>query len=149
MFTLAVIRMVVFVCIWICLGRRIWLLPNLFSDEAPINELLRPLIAEDKQLLKDGSEVAPPSLPNRIAAAVATIAAVVFLYRVAPDGEGLAQGAKGANQGLLEMLNLQDPRLRIAGGNASDLVRAQLLPRLRSRAELPPALDCVACVRRC
>ena len=39
--------------------------------------------------------------------------------RVSPDSEGLAHSAKSANQGLLEMLNLQDPRLRIADANST------------------------------
>lgn len=42
-FGVALVRVVVFTFFWICLGRYVWLLPNLFNEEIPISEVLKPL----------------------------------------------------------------------------------------------------------
>ena len=48
MFVVSVVRVLVFIVIWIAAGRRVWLVPHLFSDEVPISHILSPWVEEDK-----------------------------------------------------------------------------------------------------
>jgi translocation protein SEC62 len=44
---IGVIRVVVFAAVWITVGRQFWVLPNITSDEIPIDEVFSPMWAFD------------------------------------------------------------------------------------------------------
>ena len=46
-FVIGVIRVVVFAAVWITVGRQFWMLPNITSDEIPIDEVFSPMWAFD------------------------------------------------------------------------------------------------------
>jgi len=115
-FALSVVRLVLFVLIWVALGRNVWLFPNLYSEEIPITQILKPLIAES--LPKKGEE--PPSLGARLAFGLAFAATAVAVYHTVPEGTGVVSGMGAVNKGVLEMLNLHNGPKSIGDGNASD-----------------------------
>lgn len=42
-----VVRVIVFAIVWIVAGRQFWILPNITSDEIPIDEVFSPMWAFD------------------------------------------------------------------------------------------------------
>ena len=114
-FALSVVRLVLFVSLWVALGRNVWLFPNLYSEEIPITHILSPVIAES--LPKKGE--APPSLGARLAFGGALAFAAVAAYRVVPEGTGVVSGMGAVNKGVLEMLNLHNGPKSISDGEAN------------------------------
>ena len=63
-----VVRVFVFAVVWIVFGRHFWVLPNITSDEIPIDEVFSPMWAFD-DLDANGNVVGKISAINRLAAA--------------------------------------------------------------------------------
>jgi hypothetical protein len=127
LFFLTVARLIVFTALWVSLGRSVWLLPNLYSDDVPISGILSPFIAEDKPKAKAGDDpnaVTSPPLIKRLAVAAAAALLLHALYRATPDGKGVVSNLKGANKSILEMLNLHDGPKSIAGGGGENATAA-------------------------
>lgn len=114
---LSVVRLALFASVWLLLGRYVWLLPNLYSEEVPLLQLLTPWVAETKV------EKAPPLVSRAFFALLASVA-TGFIYNNLPEGAGGSAGivgiAKGTEQSILEMLNLHNGGLgRLGDVNAS------------------------------
>ena len=67
-FVVGVVRVFVFAVVWIVFGRHFWVLPNITSDEIPIDEVFSPMWAFD-DLDANGNVVGKISAINRLAAA--------------------------------------------------------------------------------
>jgi len=104
----------------VALGRSIWLLPNLYSEEIPITQILTPWVEETKP--KGAAQ--PPSLAARLAVALTVALTCVGLYRTVPEGTGVVSSMSSVNKGVLEMLNLHEGAAKSIGpgGNATGLV---------------------------
>ena len=136
LFFLSVLRLAIFIACWIALGRALWLLPNLYSDDVPITAILRPLWGEEKG--KPGD--ATPGLAKRLSVCAVVLGTAYSLYCAAPDSEGLASNLKGANQSLLEMLNLHEaPKSIAATGNTTGVMAARpAMPSFLTGQPPPP-----------
>ena len=73
-FVVGVVRVFVFAVVWIVFGRHFWVLPNITSDEIPIDEVFSPMWAFD-DLDANGNVVGKISAINRLAAAGSAAAA--------------------------------------------------------------------------
>ena len=121
LFVVSVVRVVLFTLTWVATGRSVWLLPNLYSDDVPVSQILRPVWGEEKPR----GDAQPPSLARRLAVAVGAAALCFTLYRAAPEGEGVVGNLKGANKSILEMLNLHEGPKSIGAGASNATAPAQ------------------------
>jgi hypothetical protein len=137
LFALTVLRLVLFVLIWIPTGRSVWLLPNLYAEDIPITHILTPLIQETpkakpvaKRLEASGTAAAAapqteeeedgPSLVSRLQVALAVCLACYGAYLALPEGTGVVSTAVGTSNSILEMLNLHDAGAkRLSEGDGS------------------------------
>ena len=125
LFVISVVRLVLFTLTWVATGRSVWLLPNLYSDDIPVSQILSPVWGEEKPR----GDAQPPSLARRLAVAAGAAALCLTLYRAAPEGEGVVGNLKGANKSILEMLNLHEaPKSIGAGGPANGTAAATAPP---------------------
>ena len=143
LFALTVLRLVLFILIWIPTGRSVWLLPNLYAEDIPITHILSPLIQETpktKPVAKRleassgaaaaGGSAAPPqteeeedgpSLVSRLQVALAVCLVSYGVYCALPEGTGVVSTAVGTSNSILEMLNLHDAGAkRLSDGNGSN-----------------------------
>lgn len=135
LFVVSVVRVLIFTAMWVATGRSIWLLPNLYSDDVPVSQILRPFLGEEE---RKGDA---PSLARRLLVAAGAGAMVLTLYRAAPEGEGVVGNLKGANKSILEMLNLHEaPRSLGAGAPPSNETAAAKQP--------PPTLNAATMVEQ-
>ena len=126
-FAVTILRLLLFIAVWVLTGRSIWLLPNLYSEEIPITQLLSPLVSETKP--KAGED--PPGVATRLAVAAAVIVFCVSVYGSVPEGVGVVSGVRGGTQSVLDMLNLSGGPKSIGdgtAGNASTVAPAQPPP---------------------
>jgi hypothetical protein len=125
LFVISVVRLVLFTLTWVATGRSVWLLPNLYSDDIPVSQILSPVWGEEKPR----GDAQPPSLARRLLVAAGAAALCMTLYRAAPEGEGVVGNLKGANKSILEMLNLHEaPKSIGAGGPANGTAAATSPP---------------------
>lgn len=85
-FVIFVVRVVVFAVVWIVAGRQFWVLPNITSDEIPIDEVFSPMWAFD-DLNAEGEVVGKIPLLSRLGAAGVAGALLVALYYVVGPGD--------------------------------------------------------------
>lgn len=84
-FVIFVVRVIVFAVVWIIAGRQFWILPNITSDEIPIDEVFSPMWAFD-DLDAAGDVVGKIPLFSRLGAAGVAGALLVALYYVVGPG---------------------------------------------------------------
>ena len=140
LFALTVLRLVLFVFIWIPTGRSVWLLPNLYAEDIPITHIFTPLIQETPKAKPaaakkleaaappGGAAGAPPpteeeeegpSLVSRLQVALAVCLASYAAYCALPEGTGVVSTAVGTSNSILEMLNLHDAGAKRLGNGSS------------------------------
>lgn len=120
-FVVFVVRLVVFAVVWIVAGRQFWILPNITSDEIPLDEVFSPMWAFD-DLDAAGKVVGKIPLLSRLGAAGAAAALLVGLYYVAPEKGSAIKTINKAHGSILDLFDLYDTPKSLAGqgGNATD-----------------------------
>lgn len=124
-FVVFVVRVIVFAVVWIVAGRQFWIMPNITSDEIPIDEVFSPMWAFD-DLDAEGKVVGKIPLLSRLAAAGAAGALLVALYWVAPEKGSAIKSINKAHGSILDLFDLYDTPKSLAGamGNVTDAANA-------------------------
>ena len=87
-FAVSVLRLALFVTLWVATGRSVWLFPNLYSEEIPITHILSPWLEESRPKPGEG----PPSLGARLGLGFAVLSTASALYQSVPEGTGVVAG---------------------------------------------------------
>jgi translocation protein SEC62 len=117
-FVVGVVRVFVFAVVWIVFGRHFWVLPNITSDEIPIDEVFSPMWAFD-DLDANGNVVGKISAINRLAAAGSAAAALAALYAIAPEKGSAIKSINRAHGSILDLFDLYDTPKGLAGAAAN------------------------------
>ena len=112
-FVVFVVRTVVFAVVWLLTGRHFWILPNITSDEIPIDEVFSPMWEFD-DLDAAGNVVGRIGAVKRIGLAGALTAVLVGLYKIAPENTKAINIHK-AHDSILDLFDLNDVPKGIAG----------------------------------
>lgn len=122
------VRGLIFALAWMLAGQRLWLLPNLLSDEVPLDHVFTPVWGVDNG--RDGS-LPPPKFSSRLVVAAGTATLCWALWRYAPENSAgrAARGFRRSHDAVLEMLHLMRNSSRVqlpgeAPGNASSSAAA-------------------------
>ena len=84
LFLIFAVRAVVFTAVWVIFGRQFWILPNISSDEIPIDQIFSPLWCFD-DVDREGKVVGRVPLHKRLFAAGGVGAVLAALYHIAPE----------------------------------------------------------------
>ena len=113
-FVVGVVRVFVFAVVWIVFGRHFWVLPNITSDEIPIDEVFSPMWAFD-DLDAGGNVVGKIPALNRLAAAGSAAAMLAALYAIAPEKGSAIKSINRAHGSILDLFDLYDTPKGLAG----------------------------------
>jgi translocation protein SEC62 len=113
-FVIGVVRVLVFAVVWIVFGRQFWVLPNITSDEIPIDEVFSPMWAFD-DLDANGNAVGRIPALNRLAASGLAAALVFGLYKIAPEKGSAIKSINRAHGSILDLFDLYDTPKGLAG----------------------------------
>jgi translocation protein SEC62 len=116
-FFIFVVRTAVFAVVWLLTGRHFWILPNITSDEIPIDEVFSPMWEFD-DLDASGNVVGRINAVKRLGLAGALTAVLVGLYKIAPENTKAINIHK-AHDSILDLFDLNDVPKGIAGSTAS------------------------------
>jgi translocation protein SEC62 len=114
-FVIGVVRVFVFAVVWIVFGRQFWVLPNITSDEIPIDEVFTPMWAFD-DLDAGGNVVGKIPALNRLAAAGTAAALLAALYTIAPEKGSAIKSINRAHGSILDLFDLYDTPKGLTGG---------------------------------
>jgi len=117
-FVVGVVRVFVFAVVWIVFGRHFWVLPNITSDEIPIDEVFSPMWAFD-DLDAGGNVVGKIPALNRLAAAGSAAAVLAALYAIAPEKGSAIKSINRAHGSILDLFDLYDTPKGLAGAAAN------------------------------
>ena len=118
-FVIFVVRAIVFAIVWIVFGRHFWILPNISSDEIPIDEIFSPMYAFDDLDPRTGEVVGRiPTLKRLLAAGTAGLM-LAGLYRIAPEKGSAIKSINRAHGSILDLFDLYDTPKSIGGKAAS------------------------------
>lgn len=118
-FVIFVVRAIVFAIVWIVFGRHFWILPNISSDEIPIDEIFSPMYAFDDLDPRTGEVVGRiPTLKRLLAAGTAGLM-LAGLYRIAPEKGSAIKSINRAHGSILDLFDLYDTPKSIGGEAAS------------------------------
>ena len=117
-FVVGVVRVFVFAVVWIVFGRHFWVLPNITSDEIPIDEVFSPMWAFD-DLDAGGNVVGKIPALNRLAAAGSAAAMLAALYAIAPEKGSAIKSINRAHGSILDLFDLYDTPKGLAGAAAN------------------------------
>ena len=118
-FVIFVVRAIVFAIVWIVFGRHFWILPNISSDEIPIDEIFSPMYAFDDLDPRTGEVVGQiPTLKRLLAAGTAGLM-LAGLYRIAPEKGSAIKSINRAHGSILDLFDLYDTPKSIGGEAAS------------------------------
>jgi translocation protein SEC62 len=109
------VRVFVFAVVWIVFGRQFWVLPNITSDEIPIDEVFTPMWAFD-DLDAGGNVVGKIPALNRLAAAGTAAALLAALYTIAPEKGSAIKSINRAHGSILDLFDLYDTPKGLTGG---------------------------------
>jgi translocation protein SEC62 len=112
------VRVFVFAVVWIVFGRHFWVLPNITSDEIPIDEVFSPMWAFD-DLDAGGNVVGKIPALNRLAAAGSAAAMLAALYAIAPEKGSAIKSINRAHGSILDLFDLYDTPKGLAGAAAN------------------------------
>ena len=112
-FVVFVVRTVVFAVVWLLTGRHFWILPNITSDEIPIDEVFSPMWEFD-DLDASGNVVGRIGAVKRLGLAGALAAVLVGLYKIAPENTKAINIHK-AHDSILDLFDLNDVPKGITG----------------------------------
>ena len=107
-------RAMVFALVWIVAGRQFWVLPNISSDEIPLDEIFSPLWAFD-DVDANGAVVGYVPLVNRLMGAGSVAAVLYALYWVAPENGSAIKSISKAHGSILDLFDLNDAPKSVAG----------------------------------
>ena len=119
-FVIGVVRVMVFAVVWITIGRQFWVLPNITSDEIPIDEVFSPMWAFD-DLDVNGNVVGRIPAMNRLAAASTAFAILAVLYRIAPEKGSAIKTINKAHGSILDLFDLYDTPKGLQGSVAPNV----------------------------
>lgn len=77
MFVTSAVRATIFGALWILLGKRVWIFPNILAEEATLSELFRFWPKKDEE--------DPPKWTGRLFYTVVSIVVILVLRHHAPD----------------------------------------------------------------
>jgi len=95
-------RLAVYAIVWTALGKYVWVIPNLFADHVPINEIFSPMFEEEKN--KRGVPYPAPPMLKRFVAVGALVSALYAAYKHTPE-KGYGAKIKSSGDDLFEFLN--------------------------------------------
>ena len=101
-----VVRGVVFACVWLVSGRHFWILPNIASDEIPINEVFSPMWMFD-DLDANGNVVGKIGIVQRILGTGILSGVLVGVYKIAPEKTQALKIVGRAHDAILEQFHLK------------------------------------------
>ena len=101
-----VARGVVFAGVWLVSGRHFWILPNIASDEIPINEVFSPMWMFD-DLDASGNVVGKIGIVQRILGTGILSGALVGVYKIAPEKTQALKIVGRAHDAILEQFHLK------------------------------------------
>jgi translocation protein SEC62 len=101
-----VVRGVVFACVWLVSGRHFWILPNIASDEIPINEVFSPMWMFD-DLDASGNVVGKIGIVQRILGTGILSGVLVGVYKIAPEKTQALKIVGRAHDAILEQFHLK------------------------------------------
>ena len=101
-----VVRGVVFACVWLVSGRHFWILPNIASDEIPINEVFSPMWMFD-DLDANGNVVGKIGIVQRILGTGILSSVLVGVYKIAPEKTQALKIVGRAHDAILEQFHLK------------------------------------------
>ena len=119
LFLIFAVRAVVFTAVWVIFGRQFWILPNISSDEIPIDQIFSPLWCFD-DVDREGKVVGRVPLHKRLFAAGGVGAVLAALYHIAPERGSAIKTIHKAHGSILDLFDLYDTPKGLAGGNATD-----------------------------
>ena len=111
------VRFAVYAVVWTLTGKHVWLIPNLWSDEVAIVDILNPWIAEEKD--KDGKPYPAPHYTHRAAAIFGLVTMVYAVYANTPE-KGYGAKIKKYNEDALDFLVAHASFGRIEGKTLAD-----------------------------
>ncbi|CAL6396806.1 unnamed protein product [Bathycoccus prasinos] len=97
---------VVFAGVWLVSGRHFWILPNIASDEIPINEVFSPMWMFD-DLDASGNVVGKIGIVQRILGTGILSGALVGVYKIAPEKTQALKIVGRAHDAILEQFHLK------------------------------------------
>ena len=100
------VRAVVFAAVWLVSGRHFWILPNIASDEIPINEVFSPMWMFD-DLDASGKVVGKIGLVQRILGTGVLSGTVYGVYKIAPEKTQALKIVGRAHDAILEQFHLK------------------------------------------
>ena len=100
------VRAVVFAAVWLVSGRHFWILPNIASDEIPINEVFSPMWMFD-DLDASGNVVGKIGLVQRILGTGVLSGTVYGVYKIAPEKTQALKIVGRAHDAILEQFHLK------------------------------------------
>lgn len=101
-----IIRIIVFVAVWLVSGRQFWILPNIASDEIPINEVFSPMWCFD-DLDASGNVVGKFGLLQRILGTSILTVGGAFIYKIAPEKTVALKLMSRSHDAILEQFHLK------------------------------------------
>ncbi|KAJ8424749.1 hypothetical protein Cgig2_013530 [Carnegiea gigantea] len=100
------VRAAIFGALWIILGRRVWIFPNILAEEATLSELFRFWPKKDEE--------EPPKWTARIFYAVLSVVVILVLRHHAPDEAARARYQKRVSNIIDDVLEWS-PKLALSG----------------------------------
>ncbi|KAM7280518.1 hypothetical protein ACFE04_007652 [Oxalis oulophora] len=105
-FSLLLVRAMIFGVLWVVLGKRVWILPNILVEEATLRELFCFWPKKD--------EGEPPKWTSRLFYAVVTVLVILLLRHHAPDEAARARYQKRVSNIIDDVLEWS-PSLALSG----------------------------------
>ena len=106
------VRLLIYATIWTFAGKYVWLLPNLFADNVPLNEIFSPMFAEEQN--KHGKQYPAPPLRNRVIAVAAIFFAIFSAYRNTPE-KGYGAKIRSTTDDMFDFLVSHGSLQRLTG----------------------------------
>ncbi|KAJ4971677.1 hypothetical protein NE237_004776 [Protea cynaroides] len=105
-FTVLLLRCVIFGTLWIILGKRVWIFPNILAEEATLQELFRFWPQKDEE--------EKPKWTSRLFYAIVAVLVILLLRHHAPDEAARARYQKRVSNIIDDVLEWS-PRLALSG----------------------------------
>lgn len=104
--SLLILRAAIFGALWIILGKRVWIFPNILAEEATLSELFRFWPKKDEE--------EPPKWTARVFYAVLSVVVILVLRHHAPDEAARARYQKRVSNIIDDVLEWS-PKLALSG----------------------------------